>query len=183
MPRTNPAPAVTFDQMCCYEKIAIELRQKVGLGSLERLDPFVLAKQMGVMIDYSYSLTPKDWSGMSKPFPNGGLFVMLHRDQTPERKNVTLLEEIVHHFREHTPVVISGTGRSEYNEAEEQEAKFSAAAALLPMKVVAQAIWLKQDPVEVAGLYGASIELFEMRVKTLHLWNKFKRNIPLEVGV
>lgn len=183
MPRTNPAPPVSHELMKRYEVIAQSLRERAGAGPLGPLDPFELARRLGVVIEYSRSLEVKDWSGMSKPLPDGRLFVMLHAGQTPERMNATLLEEIVHHVQGHTPVQIGPGGRSEYNEAEEQEARFSAAAALLPMKAVAQAVLRRDDPTRFAALHGASVELFEMRVKTLGLWALYKDRSPLPEGV
>ena len=114
------------------------------------------------------------WSGSGRPLPNGKLFVMLNANQTRERMNVTLLEEVAHRYYDHDPVVLGSDGRHNYNAAQEQEAYWTAAAALLPMVVVAKAVRRGETAAELGKRYGASQELAEMRIRTLGLWNHYK---------
>ena len=50
-----------------------------------------------------------------------------------------------------------------------------AAAVLLPSKVVGQAIWSGKSATTLADDYGTSVELAEMRIKTLNLWPDYKK--------
>jgi Zn-dependent peptidase ImmA (M78 family) len=168
-------PTLTFQQMQQYERAALRLRGQLNADQFDSIDPFVLAQEMGIKIRYDNTFDPQEWSGGGKVMPNGKLFVMLNSNATPERLNVTLLEEIAHFVCGHVPTAIGPEGLGDYDEAQEREAKFIAAAALLPSVVVGQALWRNLDSSAVAAQYGASVQLFEMRVKTLHLWSHYQR--------
>jgi Zn-dependent peptidase ImmA (M78 family) len=167
-------PVLSFQQMQEYERAALRLRTQLNADPFDPIDPFALACEMGVVIRYDQTFDPKEWSGGGKVMPNGKLFVMLNGNATPERLNVTLLEEIAHYICEHIPTAIGPNGLGCYDEVQEREAKFIAAAALLPSVVIGQALWRTLDSSEVAAHYGASVQLFEMRVKTLHLWSRYR---------
>lgn len=170
----NPPP-LTAQQMQDYERTAMRIRKLYGLGISEPIDPFKLAAQLNVVIRYNGDFDPKDWSGSGKVMPNGQFFVMLNSRSTLERKHATLLHEIVHWLQRHTPTLIGPTGLNEYDKTQEQEADFVAAAILLPMKIVGVVVYQKKSVAEIAKAYGASTELFEMRIKTLGLWGHYQR--------
>ncbi len=191
-----PKPQLTKDIMHHYEESARSLRAKAGVGSYEPFDPLTLQAELGVVLKYHDEipnlseevlaeldrLDAKEWSGMSHELPIGKLFVVLNRQQTPERARVTLLEEVAHHYHGHTPVSIGSSGRAAYYQEEEQEAKFTAAAALLPSKEVAKAVYRGDSAAHIAGKYGASVELVEMRIKTLNLWDHYQQGDDLEAA-
>lgn len=58
-----------------------------------------------------------------------------------------------------------------YDDAVEQEAYWTAAAALLPSKAVAMAVYRGETADDLAVRYSVSSELAEMRIKTLGLWS------------
>ncbi len=184
-----PKPQLTKDIMHHYEESARSLRAKAGVGPYEPFDPLSLLVKLGVVLTYPdeitnlsedvlaelNSLDAREWSGMGNELPTGKLFVVLNRQQTPERARVTLLEEVAHHYHGHTPIGIGPGGRAEYYPQEEQEAKFTAAAALLPSKEIAKAVYRGESATYIASKYGASIELVEMRIKTLNLWDYYQQ--------
>ncbi len=140
---TTPPPLSTA-QMQHYEYHAKKLRERAGLTALEPFDPFEYLEVFEVIAKYpdDFDVMPdelleaieqhsaRDWSAISDKLPNGKLFVLLNRNQTRERMNVTLLEEMAHQHFGHEKTVIGIGGRQKYNAAQEQEARFTAASAL-----------------------------------------------------
>lgn len=187
---------LTKTTMYHYEESARLLRARAGVGPYEPFDSLALASQLGVVLKYPDEvdnlpedllaemnrLDAKEWSGMGHELPTGKLFVVLNRNQTPERARVTLLEEVAHQYHGHTPVGVGPSGRAQYHPEEEQEAKFTAAAALLPSKEVAKAVYRGDSVAHLASKYGASTELVEMRIKTLNLWEHLQQRELAEVA-
>ncbi len=105
---------------------------------------------------------------------------LLHPSQTPERANVTIMEEVAHVHLGHQPsrlvATSSGMEKREYNETDEKEAYWTAAATLLPRHAVAQAVWRGQSVEDLAAAYGVSRECVEFRIKTLRLWTEHLGN-------
>lgn len=97
-----------------------ELRRRIGASPDERLDldammrefQVVLYKLTDIMnvsaeaIAHLQSISPRRWSGGGQALPNGHLLVILHPFQTQERANITLMEEICHHYFGHQPTRI-----------------------------------------------------------------------------
>jgi hypothetical protein len=174
------------------EKHAATLRKRAGVEPLEKLDPRALANKfklkfitpdevLGVSPEQRAeveNLSVRDWSGIAKPLPNAWLLVMLNSNQTPERANVTIMEEVAHAYYEHKPSQLitfpDGSVKRLYDKKQEEEAYFTAGAALLPSKVVAQAIWREESAQTLVTKFGASLELVEMRIKIWSLWSHYK---------
>ncbi len=173
------------------EKNASLLRQRAGLSPSESLDSIKLSKKFNLQVAYpneisdltpgqrAYlsSLDAKVWSGISNELPDGKLLIILNPNQTPERANVTVMEEVAHAHYGHKPSQLNGFGKREYDEEAEQEAYQTAAAALLPSKIVAQSVWNGQSAETLATRFGASVELVEMRIKILNLWGLYQKNV------
>jgi Zn-dependent peptidase ImmA (M78 family) len=123
------------------------------------------------------NLDARVWSGMCVPLPDGSFLAILHPQQTPERANVTLMEEVCHAYFGHKPSRLerqpNGLMKREYDEDAERQAYWTAGATLLPSEVVAKAVWRGQTAEELAAEYGTSTELAEMRIKTLGLWDEY----------
>ena len=182
-------PPLTTKQMQHYERNAAELREIVKLQDHESFNPFNYLDDFKLIVKFPDEVdispedlraevgqhTAKDWSGMSRVLQNGKLFVLLNRNQTTERMNVTLLEEIAHRHYGHTYNVVSDKGREKFDKKQEQEAYFTAAAALLPASIVAKSVFKKEDPLIITAKFGASIELYEMRIKTLQHWSSYSK--------
>lgn len=168
---------------------AAELRSMAGLGETEPLDPRDRCNQLRVVIASEESLAElpevsrsqllqlgvKQWSGMASPLPDGRLFVLLNPQQTAERATVTIMEEVAHAHYEHIPVSFDDEGMRVYNQDQEFEAYQTAAAALLPMRVVSRSVWSGQRAEQIARRYGVSVELVEMRIKMLGLWEQYTK--------
>lgn len=176
------------------EEEAAALRRRAGVRPLDPLDPAVVQGQLGCTIvtpeavaamspavrDRVRAITPREWSGTGLPLPDGQLLVLLNPDQTTERARVTALEEVAHGHYGHEPtritVLPNGVTKRTFSRRTEQEAYWTAAAALLPMKAVGRAVWRGQSAVALAAKYGVSIELAEFRIKILGLWPHYVHN-------
>ncbi len=100
------------------------------------------------------------------------------------RQNVSLLEEFWHILLGHKLTRIArmtdAYGRT-FEEAEEHDAFYLAAATLLPARVVRNAVRGKKDVAQLAEDYGTSPELVEYRIKRLGLWREYKgKSVRLE---
>jgi hypothetical protein len=74
-----------------------------------------------------------------------------------------------------------GYGRT-FDENEEHDAFYLAAATLLPESVISKAVKEKANVVQLANDYGTSPELVEYRIKRLGLWREYKgKSIRLEM--
>lgn len=171
------------------EKHAAILRQQIGIGPTDRLSPREWMDKLNIQIAYPdeiEQLTPemrqrllgldaKVWSGISNTLPNGRMLIILNPNQTVERENVTIMEEVAHRYYGHQPSQLNKIGRDRYDEKTEQEAYWTAAATLLPSRVVGQAVWCSESAESLAANYGTSVELVEMRIKILNLWSCYKK--------
>lgn len=175
------------------EAQAAQLRYRAGVGPLDRLDPRQVADRLDLTIATPddiqamapderanvEAMSPKIWSGSGLPLPDGHLLVLLNPSQTPERANVTVLEEAAHDHLGHEPTSIdtstSGVPKRTYNARNEQEAYWTAAAALLPSKAVALAVYKEQSACDLAAAYGVSVELAEFRIKITGLWRHYAK--------
>lgn len=160
-----------------FEENAIRIREQAGIGPEEPIDPIESASAFGALTKVAENeYDARAWSGSARPLPNGQLFVMLNANQTRQRMNVTFLEEIAHHHYGHHASSLDANGRPTYDEANEQEAYWTAAAVLLPSVAVARAVRRGEAIEEIGRRYGASEELVKMRIGTLGLWNRHVEN-------
>jgi len=184
----NAALPATREFLRYVEQQAVQLRQRAGVGAMERLDPQLVADRLGLTIvtpsDIAAmtpeqrasveAVTPKQWSGSGLPLPGNRLLVILNPRQTPERAAVTVMEEVAHIQFGHQPTKIStlsnGVTKRTFNPRHEQEAYWTAAAALLPSKALGKAMRRRQSVAELATAYGFSVELVEFRLKVWGLW-------------
>jgi hypothetical protein len=174
------------------EQNGIVLRSKAGLGPQGRLDPFAAAERFGVVVanlsdlrslnqedvEQLHQLDARIWSGGATKLPDGKLLVVLNPNQTPERAAVTLMEEIAHAHFSHEPSALAlqpaGAYIRVYDGAAEDEAYWTAAAALLPSSVIAHGVWRNISVEFLASSHGVSVELVEFRIKTLRLWPLYR---------
>lgn len=178
----------TRDLVYFAERHAIALRQQAQVGPLEALDPRKLGKFFKLQIAqldeivavtpeqraYMSKVNPKEWSGAGIELPNNRWLVLLHPLQTIERARVTTMEEVAHVYFGHKPTRIErapdGQSYRHFDKRIEQEAYWTAAAALLPSKAVGLAVYRKQSAESLAAKYGVSVELVMFRIKILNLW-------------
>lgn len=149
------------------------LRALVGASPDAPIDAAAVADALEVQVKYVDGLDVADFSGMLRFLPNGRPVALLNSQMTPERANVTLLEELCHLHYNHPVVSLELQGRT-YDEAVEQEAYQTAAAVLLPAVVVAKGVFHRVSVEDLAREYGASTELVVMRIKVLSLWPLYR---------
>lgn len=196
LPGRRTLQRTTKDLISFAEEHAAILRRRAGIGPRDRFDPRTLTRELGLVITHpadipglrpdDYALVtgvdPRTWSGMGGTLPDGRLLVVLHPAQTEERANVTIMEEVAHAHLGHRPSLLviqpSGLEKRQYNQADEDEAYWTAAAALLPRLVVAEAVWWGRSVEDLAAAYGASVECAQFRIKTLNLWADHRNRGP-----
>lgn len=173
------------------ESHASTLRQELGLHPLHPFDPRSVTARYGVklvQLDDLTALSPEDrshlalvdarvWSGAGLPLPDKTMLVILHPKQTVERERITIMEEIAHAYFNHCPTKLSTTAggmmRREYHPDTEKQAYWTAAATLLPSKVISMGVWKRQPIEDLAKAYGVSTELVLFRIKILGLWSEY----------
>ncbi len=174
------------------EAQAGELRRLAKADLLQKLDPLKLTATFRIRImdatklpmlldedpDFFATIDVKKWSGFAQRLPTNEVMVILHPYQTPERARVTLLEEIAHlHYNHASSRLVSlssGLIQRTFNARIEQEAYWTAAAALLPAYALAQAVWRHESVQQIATMFGTSVELVQFRLKILSLWTPYK---------
>ncbi len=185
-----------------HETRAQGLREFAGLRrDDQRLDPFKLARFAKLLIvpfETIEELSPetrtqllgsgKDkWSGgaASHKLPNGQKLIILNPTHGKNRHNATLMEEVCHVFLGHKPSRLAIENRDkegnviarDYNEAIEEEAYSTGAAALVPYRGLKCFIEEGKTSAQIARHYNVSRALVEYRIKISRLWDTYKGNI------
>jgi hypothetical protein len=186
-----------------YELRAMGLREFAGLRrDTEPLDPFLLARYAKLLVvefqEFADQLSPETrehllgagaeaWSGgaSSRNLPNGWRLVILNPTHGARRTNATLMEEVCHVFLGHKAnrLAIMAKGRDgqvvsrDYNEAEEEAAYSTGAAALLPYSALKRSIARGRTSQQIARHYNVSRELVEYRIKVSRLWQEYKTKV------
>jgi hypothetical protein len=185
-----------------YELRGQALREFAGLRSDEEpLDPFSLARYANLMVvslDQISGLSPQtlahllgsgqnDWSGgaASRNLPNGQRIIILNPTHGPKRHMATLMEEISHVFLGHKPSRLALEKKNkdgkvvarDYNQAIEEEAYSSGAAALVPYTSLKRMVKRGKTAREIADHFGVSRALVEFRMKVNRLWDLYSKSI------
>lgn len=181
------------------ETMAQSFRKELGINDQKRLDP------LKIVIDGIKVLTVSEiddippeitahlkgpsattWSAMSVPLDeeNDTWVIVRNAQHQPVRQHVSLLEEFWHILLGHklTKIakVVDVYGRT-FDEQEEHDAFYLAAATMLPKSIIRKAVKEKADTVQLANDYGTSPELVEYRIKRLGLWREYKgKSVRLE---
>ncbi len=192
------APPVIIRSKPEMEHMAQSFRKDLKLKDLDKLDPLKLSIEgvdtLGIRdvpelssrcIKHLEEAGSNDWSAMSVPLDeyNDAWAIVLNKKHPIPRQNVTFLEECWHILLGHKLTKIAkianAYGRT-FEQNEEHDAYYLAAASLLPEKIVKEAVLSKHDINELAESYGCSPELVEYRIKRLGLWREYKgKNIKL----
>ena len=188
-----------------YEIRALGLREFAGLRrDDEPLDPFALAQYAKLLVvdfDQVEGLSEKtrehllgvgvnDWSGgaCARPLPNGWKVIILNPRHGVARNNATLMEEICHVFYGHKANRLSIVAQNkqgktiarDYNEADEEQAYATGAAALVPYAGLRRMVRAGKSSMEIARHYNVSRELVEYRIKVSRLWPEYRQRHPEE---
>jgi transcriptional regulator with XRE-family HTH domain len=181
------------------DEMAMDFRKELGLDDRRPFSPLKI-KIEGVRIltiRQIEGLAPEvtshlegagaaTWSAMSMPLDEEkDLWVIVRNEKHPlVRQHVSLLEEFWHILLGHKLTRIAKVadvyGRT-FDENEEHDAFYLAAATLLPESVIRNAVQKKEDIKQLAKHYGMSPELVEYRIKRLGLWREYRgKSVHLE---
>lgn len=126
------------------------------------------------------------WSAMSVPLDEEKDTWVIVRNEQHQlvRQHVSMLEEFWHILLGHKLTKIAKVadvyGRT-FDENEEHDAFYLAAATLLPENVIRRAVKEKKDIKQLAKYYGTSPDLVEYRIKRLGLWREYRgKSVRLE---
>lgn len=172
------------EQLRRAEEIAANIRMVFGYGRDEAVDPFDLAERMKITVlrvsevaqsglDCS-EVSPLDAQSFSGLALQDLQVVVLNDNQTPQRLNSTLAEELVHLFLQHPPTRLSfeaGGLKMErsFDGGVEKDAYWAGASLLLPKLALARGIWRGVTTEQIAVTYGVSSELVSFRLNILGL--------------
>ncbi len=186
-----------------HEIRAIGLREFAGLRrDDQRLDPFKLAQFAKLFVASFDQIEPllteatrrhligegkNAWSGgaASHTLPDGRKLIILNPTHGKKRQNATLMEEICHVFLGHKPSRLSIEKRNkkgeiiarDYNEAIEEEAYSTGAAALVPYTALRRMVEQGKTTNEIARHFYVSRALVEYRIKVSRLWETYKSRV------
>lgn len=163
------------------------MRRYLQLSPHAILDPFMLAKAMGVHIlslgeahvipeEFRRQLLVKDpgaWWGGCMDLPGGSALILYNPNQPPTRLNATLMEELAHIHLKHKKNTLSKINGNivirNYNKSNERQAYAVGAAALIPIVVLKSAHASGTSRRELAAERGVSLDLLEFREKVTGL--------------
>jgi len=179
-----------------WEPIAHELRSLAGVRQSERLCPFALAPKVGLKVIPGHTAIGKlchehrrhlegagrnEWSGgvYPEPLPDGTFLCIVNPFHSERRNRITLMEEIVHIFRRHTPTQVLCNGNRvsvrDYNQDAEKEAYGIGAAALLPWTNFFRAVNSGSTASQIAEDFDVTEQLVEYRVKITGAYNVYRK--------
>lgn len=186
-----------------YELRASGLREFAGLKrDDEPLDPFALARFAKLLVASFADVEPflseetkahligagkEKWSGgaASQTLPSGQKLIILNPTHGKNRQNATLMEEVCHVFLGHKPSRLAVETRDkngqiiarDYNEAIEEEAYSTGAAALVPFTALKRMVERGKSIPEIARHFCVSRALVEFRIKVSRLWRTYEERV------
>jgi DNA-directed RNA polymerase specialized sigma24 family protein len=164
------------------ERRAETARTSLGLGALEKLDPWIYAEFLGAHVVGADELDlppphaaqllehdPDSWSGMTLA-EDGLLVIVLNSAQSKRRQASTLMHELAHSILDHTPasVQVSPAGLvllSDYSDEQEEEADWLGGALLLPQAALYHHRSRGQSVSDIARHFGVSEDLCHWRCR------------------
>jgi hypothetical protein len=160
------------------KRLATEVRDEVGLGPMDALDPWQLAQEYGVSVvaiseltllaeihEHFGNLRPEVFSGALVPLGNGALIV--ENDAHPiVRRRSTMGHELAHVFGEHHfgASLVNERGCRMADQVQEEEAAEIAGELLVPFEAAKALARRKATNEEVALQFGVSVDLARWRM-------------------
>ena len=162
--------------------VAAEERDELGLGPLDPLDPYALAREHGISVYpidelpgehcskdavTHFTITkPKVWSAALVPVGSVRL-ILENTGHSPTRRCSSVAHEMSHHLLEHEfdDVLLTDDGCRKVNSRNENEANFLAGELLIPYRAALKAAFAGNTNDEVATAYGVSPQFAQMRMK------------------
>lgn len=164
------------------ESVATAERAAIGLDTLARLDPRILAgsweidihpvsslsggAEIRAAVDHVMSVNPAMFSAMTifPDWPRRRRVIVYNDANSEARQNADITHELAHGLRLHEPRHAIVNGCRDYSKAEEEEASWLAGCLLVP-RDAALAVVLAQEGLDVAAArHGVSVEMMRMRV-------------------
>jgi len=199
--RTSDLPPTQKGRI--YELNALGLRDFAGATRDDQLlDPFALARFAKLFVakfsEIENFLTPetrkhllgdgKDlWSvgAASQALPDGKRLIILNPTHGAQRQKATLMEEICHVFLGHKPTRLEVKTRNkrgreiarDYNEADEEAAYSTGAAALVPYTSLRRMVNEGVTSKAIARHFQVSVPLVEFRIKVSRLWESYSQRV------
>jgi IrrE N-terminal-like domain len=183
MKATNSASLFRRGFKTWCETIAVEKRRALKVPRNGRLDPRLLAKDMHVAVRCIEQIPnlapgtlqqltahdPDAWSAVTL-CDNGRYLVVLNSSHAKTRQANTLMHELAHLIIGHKPARLDITHDglmvlSSYNKQHEEEAKWLAAALLLPRDALVQIRRRGLSDDQAADVYGCSRQLVAYRIQ------------------
>jgi len=172
------------------ENMAKDLRSKLSISDEDPLDPFKISlSDVTILFPSKVSEIPNktlarlnestSWSAMSVPLDKDqeSWVILVNEANDIGRQRVSLLEEFWHIVQGHklTEVVkVAGHFGRSFEENDEHDAYYLAAATLVPRQSLVKKIKSKTPVEKIAGQYGVSKELVEYRIKRCGLWSEYR---------
>ncbi len=179
------------------ERYSATIREQLGLGMHDPLDPSSLAAHLGIRV-----WTPNDVPGLSKKHKeiltrhdghtrscwsavtlvaNKKVLVILNSSHSLGRQASDLMHELAHRILDHDTqeIEVSSEGImlvANYGKDQEDEADWLSAALLLPREAL---IWIKRhglDDEEAARKYGVSIRMLRYRLSMTGVTRQFSNS-------
>ena len=167
------------------EKYSTEKRHKLGLKASAPLDPFLLAKKLGVTVWTPHDVpglstdvrnillrndgkTPSCWSAVTLVMKNRVL-VILNSSHSSARQASDLTHELAHRIRGHEAqeVDISAEGLmllKSYEKLQEDEADWLSGCLLLPREALLAIKRRRLNPLDAATEFGVSMRMLKYRM-------------------
>ena len=173
------------------ERLAAEIRARIGLDQLDVLDPHALVEHYDVRLFHLRDLIGNDevalhrarrigFDGAASAHPETGeLMILLNCGKPERRRTATLMEELAHLILQHEPSRIEPDGqlglvRRKFDRSQEHEAYDLGSAMLLPKERIQRDVKEHQALVEaIADAHGCSTDLVGYRIRRLRLWNRY----------
>lgn len=177
------------------EKYSVEMRHELGLRASDPLDPFLLARKLGVTVWTPHDVpglsagarntllrddgqTPSCWSAVTLVMENQAL-VILNSSHSRPRQASDLTHELAHRIRGHEAqeVDVSAEGLmllKSYEKLQEEEADWLSGCLLLPREALISIKKRRLDPASAANEFGVSVRMFNYRMTMTGVSRQFR---------
>lgn len=159
-------------------RLALEVRDEVGLGIMDQLDPYVLAREYGIevfsltdvgcrdeVIEHFTGPASKKLSAAVIQLPDG-LVIVENPSHPLARRRSSAAHEVAHVVLEHPfePHVLAEIARRRADGTYEEEANVLGAELLLPTEAAKRLALRDCTDEEAAELFGVSVALARWRL-------------------
>ena len=163
-------------------EVAAEERGWLGVGLMDPLDPYALAREHGIPVypidelpdeycsrDAVAHFTvrrPKVWSAALVPV--GSMRIILENTGHAQvRRHSSVAHELSHHFLEHEfgDVLLTDDGCRRFDKKMEKDATFLAGELLIPYQAALKAAFAEKTNEEIAAIYEVSTQFAQMCMK------------------